>query len=250
MGNSQATHKCYVAASNGDVVKTRAIVRVVEGSRWSKEAIGGIKGTPMNLRPQHISDSDDFLEESASPHVSDDQTGEDDDAVIGPADVSKLDKQLRITLKDLQDFGYSDKCPRCSDLQKGIFKTKRNHSTDCRMRIYLAYKDHDHPKWRAAKHLFEDPTDQPLHKGNIDAEGSSSTPKALFEDSVPNAASDEANHIGHDGRDAESILADEAAQVAFNDEDNATPKFQGDSEMDVADLFYDPVDADMMDPVA
>ena len=159
MGNSQATNECYVAASNGDVVKTRAIVRVVEGSRWSKEAIGGIKGTPMNLRPQHISDSDDFLEESASPHVSDDQTGEDDDAVIGPADVSKLDKQLRITLKDLQDFGYSDKCPRCSDLQKGIFKTKRNHSTDSRMRIDLAYKDHDHPKWRAVRHLFEDPTE-------------------------------------------------------------------------------------------
>ena len=33
MGNSQATNECFVAASNGDVVKTRAITRVVEGSR-------------------------------------------------------------------------------------------------------------------------------------------------------------------------------------------------------------------------
>ena len=110
LGNAQATNECFVAASNGDVVKARAVVRVIEPSRWSKTALEGVRGTPMCFRPQQQSDSDAHLEESSSPHTHDDK--DDEDAVIGPEEVSKLDKQLRITLKDLQDFGFTSRCPR------------------------------------------------------------------------------------------------------------------------------------------
>ena len=126
------------------------------------------------------------------------------------------------------------------------------HNQDCRMRIYLAYKDNDHPKWKAVSHLFDDPTDKSFHKDNVDAEGAPSTPKAdphatLFEDSLPHTASDGENHIGHDGQDAESLLADEAVQVVINDENNSTPRDSEENEMDVADLFFDSGDADMAD---
>ena len=251
MGNAQSTNECYVAAGNGDVVMTRAIVRVVEGNRWSKEAAEGVKGTPMKLRPKHISDSDAFIEESSAPHVSDDQTGDGDDVALNPADVKKIDKQLRISMKDLQEFGFTEKCGRCSDLQAGVFKTKRLHTTDCRMRLYLAFKDHDHPKWKQVKHLFEEPIDQPVHKNNIDPEGSPSTPRAdlqapLFEDTVPNVAPDDGVDTG---QDAESLLADEAAAVAFRDEDNSKQIHNSD-EMEVAELFFDSDDGEMMDPIA
>ena len=76
----------------------------------------------MCLRPQHISDSDSFLEESAAPHAHEDHSGEDEEIVLGAAEVKKLDKTLRITMKDLQQFGFTDRCPRCSDLQKGVFR--------------------------------------------------------------------------------------------------------------------------------
>ena len=118
LGNAQATNECYVAASGGNVIKARAAVRVVEPSRWSKAALEGIKGTPMCFRPQQSSDSDAHLEESASPHAHDDPV-DDDDVVIGPEEAVKLDRQLRMTLKDLQTYGFTTGCPRCTDLQNG-----------------------------------------------------------------------------------------------------------------------------------
>ena len=68
------------------------------------------------------------------------------------------------------------------------------------MRIYLAYREHEHPKWKAVEHLFDDPTDRSFQKDNGDSEGAVSKPKAdahaqLFEDSLPHAAPTEENHI-------------------------------------------------------
>ena len=51
LGNAQSTNECYVAAANGDVIRTRAITRVVEASRWSATAIKDIKGIPNCFRP-------------------------------------------------------------------------------------------------------------------------------------------------------------------------------------------------------
>ena len=106
----------------------------------------------MCFRAQQQSDSDAHLEESSSPHTHDDK--DDEDAVIGPEEVSKLDKQLRITLKDLQDVVFTSRCPRCNDLERGRYASKRSHSDECRLRIYLSYQENDHPKWQAVKHIF------------------------------------------------------------------------------------------------
>ena len=107
LGNSQTTNECFVASSNGDVVKTRAIVRVIEPSRWSKVALEKIRGTPMCLRPQQRSDSDAFLEESAAPHAHEDIDDLEGDADSMDKNAIRLAKQLRITNKDLQQFGYT-----------------------------------------------------------------------------------------------------------------------------------------------
>ena len=52
VGNSQSTNEVYVAARNGEIIKTRSIVRTIEASRWSKESIYNIVGLPHNLRPK------------------------------------------------------------------------------------------------------------------------------------------------------------------------------------------------------
>ena len=36
----------YIGAKNGDVVKSRSVVSIVPGGRWSKEAIMNVRGTP------------------------------------------------------------------------------------------------------------------------------------------------------------------------------------------------------------
>ena len=41
IGTAQTTDEAFVAAANGDVVKTRSVVRVVEPSRWNCDAILG-----------------------------------------------------------------------------------------------------------------------------------------------------------------------------------------------------------------
>ena len=67
LGNAMSTNEAYVAASNGDVIRSRSIVRVMEPSRWSSKAARGIKGTPFKLRPSSHVESDAHVEEFVDP---------------------------------------------------------------------------------------------------------------------------------------------------------------------------------------
>ena len=91
------------------------------------------------------------------------------------SDVKTLDRSIRITAKDIEYFGYSDRCPKCADLQAGLSKTQKLHTDECRLRMYLCYETSDHPKWQNVRHWFED--EHAVTKDNIDAEGSPATPK-------------------------------------------------------------------------
>ena len=130
-----AKNEAYVATSNGDVIGTRSIVRVMEPSRWSSKAVLGVQGTPNRLRPNSSAESDAHVEEFVDPHAGKDDIPNQDDSEkpnkLVSDDVEKLDKQLRITIKDLTDFGYSEQCPRCADLQAGIPNTWKKHSDSC-----------------------------------------------------------------------------------------------------------------------
>mgnify|MGYP003334952009 CR=1 FL=1 len=44
VGNHQNSNEALVAASNGDIIKVRSVVGVVQPSRWSKEMVMNIKG--------------------------------------------------------------------------------------------------------------------------------------------------------------------------------------------------------------
>ena len=114
VGNHLNSNEALVAASNGDIIKVRSIVRVVEPSRWSKELVLNVKGTPCRLRPHSESDHDVHVEESSEPHLNADQHFPDEplkDAFDKP-EMRKLDRQLRLTQKDFKRFVYSDNCPK------------------------------------------------------------------------------------------------------------------------------------------
>ena len=120
------------------------------------------------------------------PHANRDAAVSLDDDVVEPEDVPKLDKQIRITMKDLQTFGYSDRCPRCAEMRAGNTNTQKHHSRECRLRLYLCFHSSNHPKWQAVRHFFQDK--EPNAK-NVDEEGAPETPKpeldpGLFQDNM------------------------------------------------------------------
>ena len=264
---SQSTNEAFVAVGNGDVIKTRSVVRVMAPTRWSAEGIMNIKGTPLVPRPQNPDESDTFVEEMREPHRGGDdipldkdgdqdntskatvRTGSKEEVDIGDAGMKLLDSQVRITQKDLDQFGYTDDCPRCQDIiaQK---KWKRNHNDDCRLRIYMEYQRCDHPKWRALKHLFSEDTAPKFRASDVDAEGAPATPKAVDGSNIvepihedqkdkvdmdePKPASSSHNAMDDDFMDP-AVLAE-----AFSDDPTFNMQFDdNEKEDDVAAMFAD-----------
>ena len=269
LGNSQSTNEAYVAIKNGSVIKSRSIVRVVKPSRWSREALTSVCGIPGRLTPQGPEELDAAIEEHADPHAhADESLGADDDAgaeTLDDADMVKLDRQLRLTVKDFKQFGWTEKCPRCLDLQAGAHRTTTNHSGNCRLRMYLAFKDANTAKWRAVRHLIDPEPDAPFNQRHVDMEGASGleAPRALdgqdiFDHSVrhePNvgqssAAMDDVDEEQKQSRDAaDVVIANEAFHDPFHDpfgnvyEDSS-------NEMDVAEIFGDFDNDDNADSMA
>ena len=58
-----------------------------------------------------------LIEEQTSPHANADAPGEGSipEPPVTEADVAKVD--LRITMSDLRQFGFTDNCPKCTDLE-------------------------------------------------------------------------------------------------------------------------------------
>ena len=199
LGNSTTSNEAYVAVSNGDVVKSRSVVRVVAPMRWSKERLMGVKGTPYQLRPQNPDETELLIEEVREPHRDKDailidrdggappaassakakDQSQDAEVEIGDAGMKILDAQVRITQKDLDEFGYTTGCSRCEAIQAGSKKWKRSHNDECRLRMYMEYQRSEHPRWKAIRHLLAADDHEKFAPGRVDVEGGSVTPKAL-----------------------------------------------------------------------
>ena len=252
LGNSQTTNECFVAAVNGDVIKTRSMTRVVEGNRWSSDAILKIKGTPDLLRPQAGTESDAEIEELIDPHKNADEDMEGDEQ----QSLAQKLRRIRMTANDFKLFGHSDGCKRCDEMKRGVKISGTNHSDECRLRIYYQYKEHNHEKWQRVKHLIEGPSFKPQE---LDAEGSPITPKAdhekiIFEGEQTSARPGEANNIhANDDLTPSEIDAMEFEDVVPKDNLDTTDfhnEVNEDAEMhsaDAADIFGPSDDEDMED---
>ena len=89
-----------------------------------------------------------------------------------------MDAQIRITQKDLNDFGYTENCPKCQDIIARR-SWKRSHSDECRLRLYMEYQRSEHPKWKAIRHLFDSEEKPQFAQGQVDVEGAARTPTAF-----------------------------------------------------------------------
>ena len=109
-----------VALLNGNVLKTRSVTRVVASGRLDKTALLAIKGIPSKLTMMDPGDAEVDIEALEQPHIHLDEAqrqAEDGEIAIdreeGPArlggnkGMKTLDRNVRITKKDLLKYGYT-----------------------------------------------------------------------------------------------------------------------------------------------
>ena len=140
VGHSNNTNEYYVAPSNGNVVKARSVVQVLASRRWCGDSVEKITGIPGDMIVNGEADPTAGIEEAIDPHAMLDADLEVGDAVPEARDSkmqSNMDKQIRITMKDLETYGYTPGCQRSSDLQKKKHRTNKHHNAGCGTRMYL-----------------------------------------------------------------------------------------------------------------
>lgn len=143
LGAGHGSNESYVGTFSGDVIKARGLVRVVEGSRWHHEAIGRITCTPAKRNPSGNTEYE-RVEDSEQPHANlDDSHDQKHERLDDPQVQDALSKRVRVTQADFKNYGYSDNCPRCADLQAGHNRTNKPHTEACRLRIYGEFEAND-----------------------------------------------------------------------------------------------------------
>ena len=152
LGHAWDSNELFCGTKLGNVKKARSAVRVVEGSRWNLKAVDRVIGTPG--RPKPVDDGEltaDEVESGEAPHefraedvdpeqrpeaaeAAQDATAPDDPPT---ADELRAAKRIRITLKDVKQYGYTAGCPRCAALEFGLGHTnsKVAHNDECRRRF-------------------------------------------------------------------------------------------------------------------
>ena len=193
LGTAERTNEAFVGTVSGNVVKSRAITRVVHASKWDPNTLLKIVGTPAALCPNPNGKQDSaWIEGEEDPHRHE-FDGETDamaegtkppseeakpsKAAAGSQDVDSADPDLRnlprirIMRQDLIKYGYNDGCPRCRDLRGGRIHTQANHSEECRARIYSQWEANGDVKWKKAiQELGINSTDTGLAPPAMDVE--------------------------------------------------------------------------------
>ena len=156
VGVSSSSNEYYVSNGQGDIVKARSVVRVVSTRRWGATDVLNVRGIPGLLRVDGSEDPYEQIEQLVDPQAMLEADNLADKAV--PEEQKKkaeaIEKQIRITMRDMRNYGFTDDCPRCEDLKKKLFQTNKKHSLLCRTRIYLRWEEARDPKFEAVKHLL------------------------------------------------------------------------------------------------
>ena len=113
VGVSSCSNEYFVSCSNGNVLKSRAVVRVIASRRWDAKAIEGIRGVPGAMIATHDRPAAEEIEAHVDSHLNRDADAVAAEAVPEADDKLKtLDRNIRITMKDLANYGFTPGCPR------------------------------------------------------------------------------------------------------------------------------------------
>ena len=102
--------------------------------------------------------------------------GDESSARIGRDEgVKIMERNIRITKKDLVTYGYTPHCPRCMDIESGCFKTNRHQTDECRVRLHPQYDNNNDPKWRAVESAMPSQPKPSLEKEELRLEAQDSS---------------------------------------------------------------------------
>ena len=200
LGMANVSNEHFVGLPNGNIAKSRSVVRTIASKRWRADLIEKVTGTPAQLVANGNRDELAGIESFEDPHAGPvaDAEVELDAMEVKPVVEEKhlgtLDRQIRITMKDLKTHGFYGGCPRCADLESGNMRTNKHHSNECRLTMYKKFETTNDPKWRAVKHLLEKPEDRPVDADDTKKDG----PSISARNESPVEAEPPAHSTNHD----------------------------------------------------
>ena len=133
LGVSMCSDQYFIGTHGGDVVRARAILRLIPDKRWDAERLMAVRTTPLTESTRYF----DSLESKTDPHEF---PAEDRQPDLGH---DPTRRRVKITLKDLQTYGYSPHCPKCALHRDGQHRRARfhGHTEQCRQRLYDLMSD-------------------------------------------------------------------------------------------------------------
>ena len=99
-----------------------------------------IKGTPWAPRPTEAEKKDPEI------YFPEEVTEEGPPTQYAEGDLAKP-RRVKITVKDLRKYGYTNGCLKCSELRRGL-KTEKGHTETCRRRLEAAMRDDEEDQRR------------------------------------------------------------------------------------------------------
>ena len=115
LGVAPQSGEHFVGTWNGDVIRTRSIVRVVESLRWDTDFLLRLKGTPSRPIPSGV-DRYGRVEECEDPHAMIEVAPEKHAQQKFDHEVHK---RTRIMRADLDKYGYTDGSRAAKPLKLG-----------------------------------------------------------------------------------------------------------------------------------
>ena len=128
------TGEHIVVRKDGEAIRVRTVHRVVEQERWNSEMLRAVRATPRLPNPDAKDKAEIEAELVTEPHAE----REDGGAELGQPQKSEaqaVPRELRITDRLLEKYGYPSGCPGCIHKQLDL-EGHRGHTAACRTRIY------------------------------------------------------------------------------------------------------------------
>jgi hypothetical protein len=131
IGYHLSSNSYRVINNNGDVIKTRGIMRRPLADGWNAETIENISATPWSLRQAAPAERVELGRRVAASEGA-------EDAPV------PLPRRLKITMQVLDTYGTTEDCPQCTHI-RAFSETKPGvaHSEKCRQRIVDAMEASD-----------------------------------------------------------------------------------------------------------
>jgi hypothetical protein len=122
--------------SRGEVVDARAIQRVPAAERWCAATLGAIRATPWCVRPGSEEEAPLVVLQPLPEAV----------APPPPEPLGYVPRRVFITRPDLETWGYTAGCRRCTMVREGSRAQGVAHREACRARIEQCLRDAGDPR--------------------------------------------------------------------------------------------------------